>query len=260
MFNRPPQTYEMTPGLIENIVKDEANPLKRICALIPAGSTILDIGAGNGLMALLLKKSGKQVIIDGIELSPQAAAIASPHYRRFFTGYAQDFAREITETDYDFIILADVIEHVMDPLTFLHDLSSRIGDRTRLVLSVPNVAFGAVRLALLDGRFDYVDSGLLERTHLRFFTLNTIEQLIHELGMNAEKIYFLQRDIFTCEIDLSSVPISPFCLSKMSQDQLAWTYQFLLVLTREQVMTEKRSFGKKVFFPVLRYVLRKAFT
>lgn len=142
MFNRPPQTYETTPGLIENILKDEANPLNRICALIPAGSTIIDIGAGNGLMALLLKKGGKQVIIDGIEPSPHAASIASPHYRHFYTGYAQDFVQKITETDYDFIILADVIEHVMDPLTFLHILSSKISDRTRIVLSVPNVEIG----------------------------------------------------------------------------------------------------------------------
>jgi 2-polyprenyl-3-methyl-5-hydroxy-6-metoxy-1,4-benzoquinol methylase len=259
MFNRPPQTYEMAPGLVENIVKEEANPLNRICALIPAGSTVLDIGAGNGLMALLLKKHGKPVIIDGIEPSPQAAALASPHYRRFYTGYARDFAQKITETDYDFIILADVIEHMADPLTFLRDLSSRIGDRTRLVLSVPNVAFGAVRLALLGGRFEYVDSGLLERTHLRFFTLATLERIIREIGMYAEKIYFLRRNIFATEIDLRNLGVNPLCLGRMFRDELAWTYQFLLVLTREPVTTERRSFGKKGFLPFLRYVFRKTF-
>ena len=249
----------MAPGLVENILKEEANPLNRICALIPTGSTILDIGAGNGLMALLLKKSGKQVIIDGIEPSPQAAALASPHYRHFYTGYVQEFAQKITEADYNFIILADVIEHMADPQTFLRDLSSRISDRTRLVLSVPNVAFGAVRLALLGGRFEYVDSGLLERTHLRFFTFATLERIIREIGMNVEKLYFLRRNIFSTEIDLRNIGANPLCLGRMLRDELAWTYQFLLVLTRQTVATERRSFGKKGFLPVLRHVLRRIF-
>jgi 2-polyprenyl-3-methyl-5-hydroxy-6-metoxy-1,4-benzoquinol methylase len=250
----------MTPGLVEHILKEESNPLNRICALIPAGSTVLDIGAGNGLTALLLKKSGKQVIIDGIEPSSQAALLASPHYRHFYTGYAQDFMEKISKTDYDFIILADVIEHMMDPLAFLQDLSSRISDRTRLVLTVPNVAFGAVRLALLSGRFEYVDSGLLERTHLRFFTLATLEKIIREIGMNAEKTYFLRQNIFATEIDLRKLGVNPLCLGRMLRDELAWTYQFLLVLTRKPVVTERRSFGKKVFFPVIRHIVRSTFT
>jgi len=179
--------------------------------------------------------------------------------RQFFTGYAQDFAQKIIETDYDFIILADVIEHMVDPLTFLRDLSSWISNRTRIVLSVPNVAFGAVRLALLGGRFDYVDSGLLERTHLRFFTLATLESIIRNIGMNTEKIYFLRQNIFTTEIDLRSLGVNSLCLCKILRDELAWTYQFLVVLTREAVVTKKRSFGKKRFLPVLRSLLWKTF-
>jgi len=96
------------------------------------------------------------------------------------------------QKEYDFVVLADVIEHVADPLEFLKQLRTIVSLNTKILISVPNIAFGAIRIELLNGIFDYVDSGIRERTHLRFFTLKTIYELVNELGMNLERIYFLQ--------------------------------------------------------------------
>jgi 2-polyprenyl-3-methyl-5-hydroxy-6-metoxy-1,4-benzoquinol methylase len=255
MFKRPTKTYDVDENIIEAILLDEANPLNRICRLIPDGSKVLDIGAGNGLLARLLRKSHNSLIVDGIEPEPYAATIAQGYYRHFYTGYAQDFKNMIRGEDYDFIILADVIEHISDPLDFLKNLCTDLSPQTKIVLSIPNVAFGAVRVALLKGDFDYVDSGLLERTHLRFFTLKTVETLIANVNMNIEKLYFLQRNMFSSETSQTSVSVC--CLSDIVRDELAWTYQFLLVLTQGRVVTEKKIFGEKTRFPLLCYLVSR---
>ena len=64
---------------------------------------------------------------------------------------------DIYKEDYDFIILADVLEHLVNPFEFIHELSKNISAKTKIIISVPNIAFGAVRIALLNGNFDYVD-------------------------------------------------------------------------------------------------------
>lgn len=255
MFNRPPATYDIDPAIIEGLLLDEANPLKRTSQIIPDGAKVLDIGAGNGLLARVLTMTHSTMIIDGIEPEPYAADIASKYYRNFYTGYAQDFADVISREQYDFVVLADVIEHVGDPLSFLRDICAVLSTKTKIVLSIPNVAFGAVRVALLQGDFDYVDSGLLERTHLRFFTLKTVEALIAKIDMNIEKLYFLQRNMFSPEINQSNVSVC--CLSHIVKDEQAWTYQFLLVLTKEQVVTEKKYFGEKGKYPILKFLVSR---
>lgn len=244
MFRRSNNTYDFDPKIIEHILKDEANPLNRICQLIPNGSKVLDIGAGNGLFALVLLKSRVNIVIDGIEPNTYAADLAKEHYRFFHVGYAQEFKGTILKEGYDFIVLADVIEHINDPQDFLTELCSGLSEQTKTILSVPNVAFGAVRLALLNGEFNYVDSGILEKTHIRFFTQKTIETLISKINMNIEKLYFLQRNIFSTEIKLDKNNLNSYCLSKLLEDDLASTYQFILVLNAKKVLTEKKYFGQ----------------
>lgn len=259
MFNRVNKTYDFDPEVIAHILHDDANPLNRISQIIPENVKVLDIGAGNGLLACLLMEKRNNIIIDGIEPDPYAAKIAGKYYRHFYCGIAQEFKDMILRENYDFIILADVIEHINDPLALLRDLCSGISKKTRLIISVPNIAFGAVRMALLNGEFQYVDSGILEKTHVRFFTLKTLKTLISELNMNIEKLYFLQRDLFNTEIDLNKFKISLICLLKILSDDLSSTYQFLMVLTKENVSTEKRCFGEKARHSVIKYLLKKVF-
>jgi 2-polyprenyl-3-methyl-5-hydroxy-6-metoxy-1,4-benzoquinol methylase len=259
MFTRPDRTYDSDRDLIKLILREEGTPLNRICTLIPERSSVLDLGAGNGLLARVFKESGKAVVIDGIEPSPYASGLARPHYRRFYQGYAQDFSKEIRATGYDYVVLADVIEHLPDPLGFLQELAAVTGDRTRLVLSVPNVAFGAVRLALMAGQFSYVDQGLLERTHLRFFTLATLREMIDRLGLSCEKLYLMQKNILSSEVDLRNARLNPVCLWRMVRDDLAWTYQFVLVLTKERVPMEQRSFGSRDYGRFLRQLVKRPF-
>lgn len=232
LFNRNDTSYAIAPDAVERILEDPANPLHRLTKTIESGSTVLDIGAGNGLLAQVLAASGKQVTIDGLEPTRAAADLAKPHYRNFYVGFVQDFLDEVTQGSYDYLVLADVIEHTPDPEQFLRDLSAAGGDRARLLISTPNIAFGASRLGLLDGRFDYVDSGLLERTHLRFFTRSTLMTCFDRASLSVEQEIFHRKHLLSSEIEVKRTLRNLAELLLLRRDDSALTYQFFYVLSR----------------------------
>lgn len=232
MFNRLNETYAFDQKQLRYIFADEANPLTRISKIIPEKSKVLDIGAGNGLLANVLLQSHIELIIDGIEPSMYATNLAKQYYRNFYTGHAQEFFALIKQENYDYIVLADVIEHMVDPLTFLQELSKHVSASTKIVISTPNVAFGAVRIALMNGEFRYVDSGLLERTHVRFFNYETLLELVKQGGFCSLKLFLLTRDILGCEIPIHPNLKNLFYLLSIWRDKFAHTYQFLVVLSK----------------------------
>jgi len=234
MFNRSNETYTFDSKLLSHIEADEANPLSQISKLIPNKAKVLDIGAGNGLLASVLLHSHTGLVIDGIEPNRFASDLAKKHYRNFYHGYAEEYFSLIRQENYDFIVLADVIEHMPDPLTFLQKLSAHVSPATRIVISTPNVAFGAVRIALMNGEFRYVDSGLLERTHLRFFTCETLLELGRRSGFGSLKLRYLFRDMQGNEIAVSPSLKNLLYLLSIAHDELAHTYQFLAVLSKDE--------------------------
>jgi len=129
------------------------------------------------------------------------------------------------------------VEHTVDPEYFLGRVLALAGPSTKIFVCVPNVAYVAIRAALLQGRFDYVDSGLLERTHLRFFTLETLRSLVSRASLNIDRLYLLQRDPYDCEIkfDRSASRL----IRRLAQDEIALTYQLLVELGRNPGPTEK---------------------
>ncbi len=90
---------------------------------------------------------------------------------------------------YDAIVCADVIEHVPDPAGVLRDLRKAAAPDATFIISVPNVAHLAVRMMLLFGRFPKMDRGILDRTHLHFFTKDTATALLQSAGLKIEQIH-----------------------------------------------------------------------
>ncbi len=245
MFTRPESNYVVPSEIIEGVTKDESQPINRITEIISDHSKVMDIGAGNGLLAKVFKYKKKDVIIDGIEPNKFAYDLLKPFYRKTYNGLAQDFWDEIKGGNYDYIVLADVIEHIPDPLIFLDELIKVIDNRTKIVISTPNVAFGALRISLLNGEFNYVDSGLLEKTHMRFFTYQTLNKMFTTLKLGIEKEYFLQRNLYSTEINITKFKYQPVEL--LIEDELAHVYQFLFILTKNNnVKTERKLFGQKL--------------
>lgn len=237
MFTRPEQNYAIEDAVIEGILRDDAQPLCQIAKMLPDGVTVLDIGAGSGILGRVLKRAGKHVTLDGIEPNAFAVELARPFYRAIYTGYAQDHLQTIRTTAYDYVVLADVIEHIPDPAAFLAELLGSLPEPTKLLVSIPNIAFGGVRLALMNGVFDYVDSGLLERTHLRFFTLAIAQKLFDFLHLSSERILSLERSFYRAEFERKNLKASPFQIWNLANKSDARAYQYLFVLTRSPSRT-----------------------
>lgn len=234
MFQRPDYTYiiDFEKWDIKNFLDDEANPLGRIVRLIPDGSKVLDIGAGNGILGWLISNLHTNTVIDGVEPSVIGYQTATKYYRHFYNVYFQEIKNQILQQNYDYIIMADVIEHISDPYSFLKDLVEGLSDKTKIIMSIPNIAHGSVRLSLLNGNFDYVDSGLLERTHLRFFTRKTIESLVEKLNLHIILISYLQKSF---HVDTPKQVFSlNFCyLMHLLRNKEALVYQYLVVITKD---------------------------
>jgi SAM-dependent methyltransferase len=150
--------------------------------------TILDIGCGPGFVSRRCEEAGARVT--GVDRSPPRAGMMSEFQR-------VDLEKDSLPLDpfgHDVVLLLDVIEHLQDPEQFLLDLRNRsnaikTGDEAPLMLiSTPNVAFAAIRLNLLLGRFSYAERGILDITHKRLFTRRTLRQTLVDCGYRVVSI------------------------------------------------------------------------
>lgn len=139
------------------------------------GRRLLDVGAADGLLARRLTERGWKVT--GIEADPAMAAVGAAHGERMLVA---DLNRGVPALDglFDVIVCGDVLEHLADPREVLRALVRALAPGGDVVVSVPNVAHLWIRLSLLAGRFEYTERGILDRTHLRFFTRRTLDALL----------------------------------------------------------------------------------
>lgn len=143
----------------------------------------LDIGCAAGRLGGQLQAAGIISFCDGIEPHPAAASTAASQLQRVWNRDFVDALSEVTWEDYDLFILADVLEHLLDPWRSLRDLHDRVRPGARLMVSVPNIRHYSVSLPLLFlGRFDYVDAGIMDRTHLHFFTSGSLRETVETSG------------------------------------------------------------------------------
>ncbi len=138
-----------------------------------------------------------------------------------------DLEAELGDDRFDVIVAADVLEHLRDPLRALVRLRDFLKPDGYFVISIPNVAHGSVRLALLAGHFDYSEIGLLDSTHLRFFTRETFERLLDEaeLGIAELRRHDLNLDASEVSFDSDSVPVE--LREELEHDPDARAYQFV---------------------------------
>jgi glycosyltransferase involved in cell wall biosynthesis len=149
--------------------------------LVGHNRDVLDIGCGEGFFAVELKKAGNRVV--GVDALPAASeSHALEDYFSADLNDARGVFRQLSGRRFDRVLLLDVLEHLVRPDRLLSEAKAALGADGCLVVSLPNVAHFAVRLALLFGRFNYVERGILDRTHLRFFTRQTAQRLLEDAG------------------------------------------------------------------------------
>src|SRR5262249_41258010 len=149
------------------------------------GRRLLDVGAADGLLSRLLTARGWKVT--GLETDPVAAAAGAEHCERMIVADL-DLGLPHMDGDFDAIVCADVLEHLRNPGAALMALRCSLATGGQVVISIPNVAHAWMRLSLLAGRFNYAERGILDRTHLRFFTRRTLGALVTGAGLRVTRM------------------------------------------------------------------------
>jgi SAM-dependent methyltransferase len=153
---------------ILKLLEHETNPVK-----------ILDVGTASGYLGKILKERGHHVT--GVEKYAATAEKAKHYYDSFELADIETFAFPY-QREFDYILFADVLEHLRDPAAVLRTCIPALKEDGKLIISVPNIANFLIRLNLLFGKFDYMDRGILDRTHLRFFTLRSLKIMMNDVS------------------------------------------------------------------------------
>ncbi len=146
---------------------------------------ILDVGTADGYLGAILKARGHWLA--GVEREGESAELAKSHYDDFHCADVESFEFPYRD-EFDYILFADVLEHLRDPEAALKRSLPALKGDGEVIVSVPNIANLVMRLGLLCGRFDYGDRGILDRTHLRFFTLSSLKRMIENCGCDLLEI------------------------------------------------------------------------
>jgi 2-polyprenyl-3-methyl-5-hydroxy-6-metoxy-1,4-benzoquinol methylase len=178
MVNHSPYKNKPSPWSSHSLIK-------KFLLNLTDGSRVLDVGTATGILARLCPE--KNLAFYGIEPNSDWAKIAWPDYQNIFVGFVEEAPPEYLE-NYQAVLLADVLEHMPAPETVLKKLVERQTSECVFVISIPNIANFVVRLSLLVGQFDYTDRGILDRTHLRFFTRRTLIEMVNRCGLKIESI------------------------------------------------------------------------
>ncbi len=171
-----------TPQAADCFYENAGNPpLLELLPLEPG--RILDCGCGAGDNARLLRERGWQV--DGVTLSEAESAAAAGVCERVFVADLEEGVPAAAGAGYDAVLLSHVLEHLVRPERLLQSARGVLAPGGLVGVALPNVAFYRVRAELLLGRFDYSDYGILDRTHLRFYTFASGRALLERSGFEV---------------------------------------------------------------------------
>src|SRR5690606_32586304 len=195
--------------------------------MIPATcKRVLEIGCASGRMGEAVKKRNQGVHYVGIELVEASAKIAEGRLDRVYVADVESFDWSVMAgKTFDCIVLGDVLEHLLEPGRIISEAARYLSPSGCVICCLPNVCHWSIISGLMKGRWDYADCGLLDRTHLRFFTPDTFKELLKTCGLavsHEERLHTREK-----------VPQEVFPLAeKMEMEVPAFvdritTYQFL---------------------------------
>lgn len=199
-----------------------------IAELIGSNKRVLDVGCDSGYLGDAIKEFGNRT--SGFESNPEAAELARTRLERVEVGDLErsDLVELFGPGSFDVVVFGDVLEHLRDPLPVLRQSRLLLAPGGSVVVSTPNVAHGDVRLALLQGRFRYTKLGILDETHTRFFTKDSLVSFLQEAGFVLVELRRTFADLFATETEVREEDFPPEIVASLRADIEARTYQFVV--------------------------------
>jgi glycosyltransferase involved in cell wall biosynthesis/2-polyprenyl-3-methyl-5-hydroxy-6-metoxy-1,4-benzoquinol methylase len=215
--------YETSVDLTE-----ENTSQTKIVLLTGKDKKVLEIGPATGDTSKVLRDRGCRVT--GIEIDPVAAEISAQFCERMIVGNVEELDLEslLEGEKFDVVLFSDVLEHLVNPGRILTAVASLLAPGGYVCASIPNIAHGSVRLLLFGGQFRYLEKGLLDRTHLRFFTKDGVEELFASAGFEIQEWQRTEVDIFTTELELKEEDYPRTLVDAVRAGPEYSTYQFVV--------------------------------
>lgn len=234
--NAPQHIYQRT------ISDDDQDSLSIIVKLIKPGQTLLDLGMGAGALGQHLSQKFA-IVADGVSLNPVEAKIARQWYRCVEVADLEVAnLSEIFEGQlYDCIVCADVLEHLRTPQYLLSQCKAMLKPGGRLITSVPNAGYCGLIAELIQGEFRYRPEGLLDQTHLRFFTRLSLQRFFRDHGWSTLTLKTTQRDLLDSEFRVAFDSLPPAVSRHLLALPDALTYQFITVLQASETASADLS-------------------
>ncbi len=163
---------------------------------IPRGARVLELGCATGYMSEYLRDELGCTVV-GVEYDADAAAQAEARCDRVIVADLEspDWRQALDGERFDVVTCADVIEHLRDPHALLEALPEYMEPEGRMLASIPNSAHASIRLQLLEGRLTYQDTGILDRTHLHFYTQDSVRSLFSAAGYRVDELSYTFQDL-----------------------------------------------------------------
>ncbi len=210
---------------------------------IPA-KRILEIGCAEGATAKRLKELLSVEYYVGVEISEEAAGIAKQHLDKVIAGNIEkmDMAKDcgLKQRDFDLVLALDVLEHLYNPWDVLATFSDYLKPGGHVVASIPNIQNISIIKDLINGKWKYEDAGILDVTHLRFFTLHEIERMFSGAGLSIKKT----NPVLNPPIDISSLKETGnlfnhenLSITDLSKEEVLnlFTYQYIIIAKKPDV-------------------------
>lgn len=219
-----------------DMIGENSNSL--ILREVKPDSKVLEFGCAHGRMTKYLKEqlncsvyivekdavSGKQASnYADISLTGESGDIENYRWFNLFKSY---------QVEFDYIIFADVLEHLYDPWKVLAATISFLKPEGRVLISVPNIAHNSVLIDLLNDKFDYRKVGLLDNTHIRFFTQKSLQEMVSQAGFKIDKVLDAKNVVENTEFNNSYKDLPDEVSSFLKQRTNGEIYQYIWSLSK----------------------------
>ena len=256
------QTIQDLHVYLREVRDDERTSLSVLASMMRPGATMLDLGCGSGALGqYVAMKQG--VVADGITLSEAEANHARPHYRQVEVADLEDcdLATLFAEKRYDYIVCADVLEHLRKPENILNQARHLLNPGGQVLISVPNASYCGLIAELIQGEFLYREEGLLDGTHLRFFTRRSLARFLQQHGWQLKVLDTIHRELPDSEFRTRFDSLPPAVARQLLASSDALTYQFIaaaqpvaqadnsrFVKTEETTATAQALFSSELYY------------
>jgi methionine biosynthesis protein MetW len=219
----------------------------QVADLVGSAKRVLDVGCSTGYFAEALAARGNDVV--GLEFDETSAHQARARGIEVLTGDLEtmDLPGSLGEASFDVVVFADVLEHLRDPLPVLRATHRLLRPNGFVVISLPNIAHGDVRLALLDGRFDYTETGILDNTHTKFFTRRSLTRFVRDAGFAIAELRRTSQALFETELELDRQGFEPALIERVLADPDATTYQFILKAVADDAAASGLGLAERLY-------------